>query len=75
MSIAPITLIADAGTRERSTETPANEPETKRPGDHRRQIGRLLLRLLGTSYRDSLFERPDLIEDDYYRFINQPRGW
>jgi hypothetical protein len=26
------------------------------------------------SYRDPLFERPDLIEDDYYRLLNQPRG-
>jgi hypothetical protein len=29
----------------------------------------------GASYHDPLFERPDLIENDYYRFRHQPRGW
>jgi hypothetical protein len=24
---------------------------------------------------DPRFERPDLVEDDYDRFRNQPRGW
>jgi hypothetical protein len=24
---------------------------------------------------DLLFERPDLAEDDYYRFRRQPHGW
>jgi hypothetical protein len=28
----------------------------------------------GASCCDPLFERPDLIEDDYYRLRNQPRG-
>ncbi len=28
----------------------------------------------GASYYDPLFERPDLIEDDYYRLRNQPHG-
>jgi len=28
----------------------------------------------GGSYRDRLFVKPDLVEDDYYRFRNQPRG-
>jgi hypothetical protein len=51
-------------TREQSTETPANERGTKSPRDHRRQVGRLLLRLLAPGYRDSLLERPDLVEDD-----------
>lgn len=33
----------------------------------------LLRRISGTGgYRDPLFERPDLVEDDYYRFRNQP---
>jgi hypothetical protein len=36
----------------------------------------LLMRLSRTraSYYDPLFWRPDLIEDDYYRLRNQPRG-
>ena len=29
----------------------------------------------GGSYYDPLFEQPDLVEDDYYRFRNQPGGW
>jgi hypothetical protein len=74
MSTAPFPLIADADTRKQSSETRAPERRTKPPGDHRRQLGRLL-RLFGACYRDSLFERPDLIEDDYSRLINQPRGW
>jgi hypothetical protein len=28
----------------------------------------------GASWHDPLFERLDLIEDDYYRLRNQPRG-
>jgi hypothetical protein len=30
---------------------------------------------IGASYHDPLFGRPDLVEDDYYRFRHQPRGW
>jgi hypothetical protein len=26
-------------------------------------------------YHDPLFERPDLIEEDYYPFRNKPYGW
>jgi hypothetical protein len=75
MSIASFALIAEPDTREQSPETPATERGTKSPGDHRRQVGRLLRRLFGIGYRDPLFEQPDLVEDDYCRFINQPRGW
>jgi hypothetical protein len=28
----------------------------------------------GASYSDPLFERPDIVENDYYRFRHQPRG-
>lgn len=45
-------------------------------GDHLRRVAGLLRRVLktGGNYRDPLFERPDLVEDDYYRFRNQPHG-
>jgi hypothetical protein len=45
-------------------------------GDRLRRIADLLRRTPKTraSYYDPLFERPDLIEDDYYRLRNQPRG-
>jgi len=75
MPIAPFALIADADTREQSTEAPAMQRATRPRVDHQRQFGRLFQRLLGSGYHESLFERPDLVEDDYYRFINQPRGW
>lgn len=45
----------------------------RRPVDRRRYAG-LLARVLRASYLDPLFERPDLVEDDYYRFLHQPRG-
>jgi hypothetical protein len=46
-------------------------------GDRLRRIAalpRLVLRI-GGSYHDPLFGRPDLVEDDYYRFRHQLRGW
>jgi hypothetical protein len=48
----------------------------KSRGDRLRRIVGLLQRgpKTGASYYDSLFERPDLIEDDYYRLRNQPYG-
>jgi hypothetical protein len=50
-------------------------PETR--GHRPRRLLGLLRRATraGGSYYDPLFERPDLLEDDYYRFRNQPRGW
>ena len=49
----------------------ANKPHDA----HRRRIVELFRRMVWTSYSDPLFEQPHLVEDDYYRFINQPRGW
>ena len=45
-------------------------------GDRLRRLAGLLRRVpeTGAHYYDSLFEQPDLVEDDYYRFRNQPRG-
>lgn len=31
-------------------------------------------RQTGRTYQDPLFRRPDLVEDDYYRLLRQPRG-
>ena len=44
-------------------------------GNRLRRAAGAMRRVLETSYRDPLFERPDLIENDYYRFRNQPSGW
>jgi hypothetical protein len=45
-------------------------------GSRLRRVAGLLRRVpkTGPSYYDPLFERPDLVEDDYYRLRNQPRG-
>jgi len=58
-SAAPLVLVPPPGTTSRR--------------DRRSRLAGLLARVLKTSYHDSLFERPDLIENDYYRFLNQPR--
>jgi hypothetical protein len=66
---------ADCGAPRQALE-PAATPETLARLTRRRQrITGLLMRLAKTRarYYDPLFERPDLIEDDYYRFRNQPR--
>jgi hypothetical protein len=45
-------------------------------GDRLWRVVGLLRRVpkTGACYYDPLFERPDLIEDDYYRLRNQPHG-
>ena len=45
-------------------------------GDRLRHLADLLQRApkTGAGRYDPLFERPDLVEDDYYRFRNQPHG-
>jgi hypothetical protein len=73
----PVTLQAaseatDARDQLPITSTPTRE-QKRRDARQKRVVG-LLTRLRWTSYHDSLFERPDIIEDDYYRFLNQPRG-
>jgi hypothetical protein len=48
-------------------------PRTSRALLALRRAAGLLRRMPGTgSYRDPLFERPDQVEDDYYRYRNQP---
>jgi hypothetical protein len=66
-SVAPRTHDrAGAGTRAPASATP--DPRTARA----EILGRLLRRAGG--YRDPLFERPDLVEDDYQRFLHQAAG-
>jgi len=45
-------------------------------GDRLRRLAGLLRRVpkTGAARYDPLFERPELVEDDYYRFRNQPYG-
>lgn len=51
---------------------PARRPRQGRYG--RGRVAGFFARMVATSYLDPLFERPDLIEDDYYRLRNQPRA-
>jgi hypothetical protein len=46
-------------------------------GDRLRRIARMLRRVsrTGGRYYDPIFARPDVVEDDYYRFQHQPCGW
>jgi hypothetical protein len=46
-------------------------------GDRPRGVAGPLRRVpkTGGSFYDPLVGRPDLAEDDYYRFRHQPRGW
>jgi len=75
MPTAPPPVIAAVTTVEQSPDARGPAGISRRRYDLWRHAGRLVLRVVGTTYRDSLFERPDLIEDDYYRLQHQPRGW
>jgi hypothetical protein len=57
----------------RSDRTGSAQAETR--GDCLRRVVGLVRKASRTcaSYYDPLFERPDLVEDDYYRLRNQPR--
>jgi hypothetical protein len=62
--------------RRAQTARPA-AARSDRTGSARTEIRGDRLRRVPTTggHRDPLFERPDLVEDDYYRFRNQPSGW
>ena len=57
----------------RQALAPAATPETMAPLTRRLQRITGLLMRLARGYYDPLLARPELIEDDYYRFRNQPR--
>lgn len=59
-------------------------PATPDQGTRQRERGHPLGRIVGllrrtltagASYHDPFFMGPDVVEDDYYRFRHQPRGW
>jgi len=71
-----------ARTQAAGSATPATDP-SHGTGNTRRQARFRRPRIAGplrrvfkarTGYHDPLFERPDLIEDDYFRLRNRPRG-
>jgi hypothetical protein len=51
---------------------PPCEPRRARHFTFRR-IAELVRHMLETSNYDTSFQRPDVIEDDYFRFRHQPR--
>jgi len=91
MPPVPLALDAVRATRDQEAAPSTRSPMPMQPGradragsarletlgDRPPRLYGLLRRALRTcgSYYDAQFERPDLVEDDYYRFRNQPRGW
>jgi hypothetical protein len=84
----PPALLAHAVTDTRDRAGQATVPDqvhSDRPGsvaarirgDRLRRIAGMLRRAprTGGRYLDPLFQRPDVVEDDYYRFRHQPGGW
>jgi hypothetical protein len=80
MSPAPLDRDVITSTHDQARAAGARPPVSVRPGRRtrtdlpRRTAGMLRLPDSAGSYRDPLFERPDRIEDDYYRFRNRRRG-
>ena len=84
----PPTPLADAFTATRNGAGHATEPDHCRSDprvriaatlfdDGLQRVARMLRRVstTGGGYYDPLFARPDVVEDDYYRFQHQPCGW
>jgi hypothetical protein len=73
MQSAPLPAAASAGTRERS-DGPS------KAGKELRGVPRLTSGWLrpkpshGVSYRDTLYQRPEQVEDNHYRFQNKARA-
>jgi hypothetical protein len=60
--------------REASTVTTSEYNPRKSHVYMLRRLAILARRALESSQYDASFERPDLIEDDYFRFRRQPRN-
>ena len=81
----PTALVSVETVHREQVEPNAQADLHEWPGQGCRQEdrGRLLRRVTnllrrrpktGASYSDSLFRRPEIVENDYYRFRHQPRG-
>jgi hypothetical protein len=80
------TSLANVETAQRDQEEPnvqAGPPTWPGRGGRQEDRGHLLRRVAnllrrrpktGARYSDPLFWRPDIVENDYYRFRHQPRG-
>jgi hypothetical protein len=81
MPSVPSVLSTTSDTRDYAsppdTSAPAAAERPNVPAKTRdpivRRMANRLRRALETSYYYRSFDRPDLIEDDYFRFRNQPR--
>jgi hypothetical protein len=85
LAVEPVTATREEAVTQDTWSTVPATPSAALPLRHtapaRRRRSQLrhalvsLRRLFTTGHYDSKFERPDAIEDDYYRFRNQPRGY
>ena len=81
MPSVPSVLSTTSDTRDDAsapdTSAPAAAERPNLPAKTRdpivRRMANRLRRARETSYYDRSFDRPDLIEDDYFRFRHQPR--
>jgi hypothetical protein len=65
-AIAPTTPAGSAGTAA-AAATACRK--------HLRYAADVIRNMFWARSYDSFIERPDIVEDDYYRFLNQPRGY
>ena len=70
-SIAPPT----PGASDASALRPRRAAKAPTLGTHVRRAFISMRRVFKTTYHDPKFEQPDMIEDDYYRLRQQPRGF
>ena len=67
--LAPGRGLSDAAPR---PSRPAEVATTS--ANHVRRAINSMRQLFKTNYYDPTFQRPDVIEDDYFRFRHRPRG-
>jgi hypothetical protein len=69
---APATPDHDASNAK--ARLPRRAATARRHRNRWRRAINSLRQIFKTGYYDPRFQRPDAVEDDYYRFRNQPRG-
>jgi hypothetical protein len=90
LAVQPVTVIEEEAvapeTRAVASATPGRRPGRAETRLIRRAAAAMIRgtwlrraingmgRAFKTSYYDPKFQRPDVVEDDYYRFRHQPRG-
>jgi hypothetical protein len=70
--LAPATPDHDAS--DAKARLPRRAATARTRSNHWRHAINSMRQVFKTNYYDPKFQRPDRVEDDYYRFRNQPRG-